>query len=371
MTIEATQDQVTDEVSMDETIAAALKDIQSRDIEDSDNSAEPEKRPVGRPRKEMSAETETQAGHEKPANSDEKPAEKTDESELKAIEKPAEPVSTTPPPNSLTASAKEEWAKWPKSTQDEFIRRDKEIYRGIQQYKAAAEYGQNIHKAIAPFENTIRQLGVTPDVAIKALFNADHTLRNGSPSQKMEAFAKLAQGYGIDLSQGLPEQQAIDPNISYMQTELQRTQQEIQNLRAAQIRREQQQAQHDQSILNSEIERAKQGKPHFDELQYEIGALLQAAIHRGQEITIDQAYEAALYASPRYREELLAKQLTDRQAMEAKKRSEEVAKQTAAAAEAKRAAATNVSRRGTLPAQAPIGSMDDTIRAALRDIQNR
>lgn len=281
--------------------------------------------------------------------------------------KPEEPASNVRAPASWTAAAKEEFLKASPIVQQEVLRREQQMHDGISQYKQAANYGQQMYKTLQPFENTIREWGVTPDVAVKALFTADQKLRNGSPQEKLSAFVELAKGYGVDLSQGLPEQQAVDPNVAYfqqqqyqMQQALQQTQEETRKLKEYHARLE-------ENELNNLLSQAKQGKPHFDELSVEIGSLLQAAINRGQPITIEQAYDAALWASPKHRDELLSKQAADRKAEEDKRRAEEAAKAKAA----KQASSVNVQKRGTLPVAKQTGTMRETLEATLAEIQSR
>ena len=222
----------------------------------------------------------------------------------------------------------------------------------------------------------MRGLGASPVQAIQGLFAADHKLRYGAPQEKLQAFAELAKGYGIDLSQGLPTQQQVDPNVEYLQRQnhqamqtAQQAQQEILQMKQAFAR---QNEAAEQSQLNSVIEQARQGKPHFDELRQEIGMILQSSLNRANQtgegpMTLDQAYEAALWQSPKHRVELLAKQREDELATAAQKRAEDAEK----AKLAKKASSVNVQKRGTMPAQAPVGSNQDFMRAKLDEIRSR
>ena len=67
------------------------------------------------------------------------------------------------------------------------------------------------------------------------------------------------------------------------------------------------------------------------------------------------AYDKAIWANPTTREKLLAKQNAERQKREAEQ-----------AIKARRAAATNVQRRGTPPSAPAKGSIEDTARAEYR-----
>lgn len=284
-----------------------------------------------------------------------------------AVVEPAQQTPTANAPSSYTAEGKAEFAKASPALQREIMKREADFHKGIEPYKQAAQYAQTLHKAIQPYEQTIKSWGVTPDVAVKALFEADRKLTHGTPQEKIQAFAALAQGYGIDLSQGIPAAPPVDPNFQYMQTQFQAQQQRLAHIEQQNQQLAAEAAQREQAELNRTIEQAKQGKPHFDELCYEIGTLLQAAIDRGQPITLDQAYEAALWQSPTHRESLLTKQLADREAEAAKKRAEDAEKAKAA----RQASSTNVQKRGTLQAQKPVGEAKDFMREKLAEIRSR
>jgi hypothetical protein len=165
------------------------------------------------------------------------------------------------PPSSYTPEGKAAFAKADPAIQKEILKRESDFhryYKEVEPLKQAASFGQEIYKAIQPFEQTIRSWGVQPAQAIQALFNADHKLTHGSPSEKIQAFAELAKGYGIDLSQGLPEMKPLDPNVEYLQRQ---NRQAIQTVQAAEQRIQQLEAHYaqekqatEQAQLNSVIE---------------------------------------------------------------------------------------------------------------------
>jgi hypothetical protein len=347
--------------SMAESMAATLAGIRERETASSGDGGEAAAKveraraPDGKFTKVDDA-TAAAAPVEQAVTTQQQPATQ----EAAATQAPATTQQAFQPPSSWTAAAKAEFAKASPVIQQEVLRREQQMHDGIAQYKEKATYADTLQKAIAPFENTIRGMGVTPDVAISALLSADHQLRYGSPQEKMNSFLNIAKSYGIDLSQGIPEQQQLDPNIQYLQTELQSTKQQLNQFLTAQQQREQME-------LNSQIERAKQGKEHFDAVRNEMAALLQA----GSAKDIDEAYDMAVYARPDLRQALLAKQLEEKLAAENQRRAEEAKKADEAAKAAKAAAAPNVARRGTLPAQRSPGSMRDTMLETLEQIRSR
>ena len=117
----------------------------------------------------------------------------------------AEPVQVEPeqpkhdPWKSWKKEAAEEMAKLPDNVQKYIIERQDQFHKGLEQYKAAANYAKTIDKSIAPYKDYLSQLGVTPEVAFPNLLKTERTLRTGSPQEKVEMFQKLAHDYGIDL----------------------------------------------------------------------------------------------------------------------------------------------------------------------------
>lgn len=248
-------------------------------------------------------------------------------------EVPAEEIPAAPAPEAKKApsswkkEAAEAFAALPPHVQDEVLRREGDIHKGIESYRTQAETGKRFESALAPYMQTIQQLGVTPEAAVSALMKADHTLRYAPPAVKAQEFQKLAQVYGIDLSQ------QFDPNVAALQNEV------------YQLRQQQEQWQHQQQTqvqqsLNSDIERfaAEPGREHFGAVRDHMAALLQG----GQAKDLADAYDQAVYANPQTRAAVLAKQLEAQRA-----------EQTRKAKEARTAASVNVAARGTVAAGAP------------------
>lgn len=227
-----------------------------------------------------------------------------------------------------------------------FIRRSEEMHRGLEQFREKAQFGDAMVQAIQPFAQTIQSLGVHPAQAVQKLMAADHSLRYGTPQQKQQMIATIARDYGVDLSQGLPEAPYVDPNVSALQ-------QQVQQLTGWIQQKQQVEEQRQMDTLNSEVQQfaSDPANKHFNSVVNEMMGLLQANIVTN----LRDAYDRAVYANPATRAQVLAEQQAQ---AEAKRKADATAK----AQEAKRAAAVNVSRRGSHPAKRPIGSMEDTIR---------
>ncbi len=266
----------------------------------------------------------------------EKPAKSRDEAGKFAKNEPeAEQVkeepTVKPSPKSLKKElADKHWATLDPELQDALLQRDSDYEKGIEGYRTAAERASAFDKAVSPYMATINQLGVAPEVAAAHLLKTDHALRYGNNQQKMQVISQIFQDYGIDTNQafsylqnGAPQ---IDPNIAPVY-------QELQALKAQQNTWMREQQSREQMALNSEIERAKEGKEHFDTVREDMAALLQA----GRANDLDDAYDKAIWARPDLRATLLQQEV---------KKAEESVKQKA---QAQRSQAAAVSVNGSSP----------------------
>jgi hypothetical protein len=265
--------------------------------------------------------------------------------EQPVIEQAVEIPQAKPSPKSLKKElADKHWANLDPELQDALLQRDDDFAKGIEGYKTKAERADAFERVVSPYMATINSLGMQPDQAIGELLKTDYTLRHGSEQQKLAMVTGIFNAYGINpqqvfdyLQNGTPQ---INPEIAPVYQELQALKQQQEQLLRAQQQRE-------QETLNSEIERAKQGKDHFDLVREDMAALLQA--NRAKDL--DEAYEMAIWARPDLRATLLQQE-------------REKAEQSVAQKEqAKRSQAAASSVRGSSPAvsTAPKQSLRDEI----------
>lgn len=328
--IGSTADEIQNDAgSMEDTIRKTMEDIEARDTSERDDS--------GR----FKSKDEPKAEESTPV------AETV--AEPVAQEKQEETPQTIPTELQRLGLRKEAASAIAKDpvVMQEFIRRSDEMHRGLEQYREKAQFGEKINQAIAPFMKTIEAAGVAPDVAIQALFNADSMLRSGSQAQKVQMLHKLAADYGIDM------QQAAQTPVTPFDSQNYALQQKLQQMESWITQQNQARQEQENHSLNSEIDRFSSDPKnvHFSAVREEMAGLLQAGLAHD----LRDAYEKAIYANPTIRAQVLAEQQAQ---AEAERKA--VAAQKAQAA--RQASAVNVSRRGSLPASKPVGSMDDTIR---------
>ena len=316
-----------DEVAptMDETIGSAWAEIQSR------NEPEAQEKEVT----ESAPEVAT--------------------SEDNALTTPSEASESIPEADTSTIRAPSSWKKeqqakfasLPPDIQSEIARREGDIHRGVEHYKVAAERGNTYEKAFAPFRDTIQKIGSTPEQAITGLMQTDHNLRYGSPAQKVAVIQHIIQSYGIN-----PEW-FDQQNNSQANPEIGHLQNRLQQFEAQQAQQMQNMQEREAASLNNDIAAFAAKNEHFEAVRDRMATLLEGNASK----SLQEAYETAIWADPAIRATLLAEQQKEIRSKAATK-----------AIEAKKLSSANVRTRGVIPAQAAIGSIEDTIRSKAKEL---
>jgi hypothetical protein len=253
------------------------------------------------------------------------------------------------------------WGKTDPKVQEYWETREKQMMEGLNQYKTDADFTKQFRNAVAPYSQTLKQLGVDEITAARHLFNADHQLRYSPAEKKLEYFRSLAKEYGISLD-GVNQQAApIDPNVKAMQEKIERLEQGLTAREQAE-----QQAAFNQAAKEVEAFAADKDKhPYFEEVQDHITLLLHGMRAAGKQPSLQEAYDQAVWANPVTRAKEIAKAQTAHEAkLKENARLESLPK--------KKAAALNVNGRDTkrTPTE-PLGTMEETLKKTYREIQER
>jgi hypothetical protein len=167
--------------------------------------------------------------------------------------------------------------------------REAEYKKGVSTYKAEADNARQLTDAIGPFIPELQKHGIHPVSWIQSLGRAHYTLANGTYDQKIQAFNRLAQDYGIQLNSDslqMPEQAYVDPYQQQLMQQLQATQQQVQQLSA--IREQEENARLTQEI--SRVSSDRERFPHFEMVREDMAQLLE----RGLAPNLETAYAKAV-----------------------------------------------------------------------------
>lgn len=266
------------------------------------------------------------------------------------------------PPKTWTKDALPFWSQTPPRVQAEILKREADMFRGLQQYREAAQVGQTFAKTLEPFVPAMQKFQLNPSDILKRALTAHLNLTLSPPEVKMRLFRGLAQDYGIDLEALMDDVPYEQPQVSQETLALQ---QEVAQLRQALGGLQQSHLDQRKTAVLADVNAFADNPEniYFEELADDITQLL----HQGVATDLKDAYEKAIWLNPVVREKEVARQAAARQT---KATTDEATR----IAEAKKATATNV-RTQPRPASAKddssTGSMEDTIAEQMRSIRSR
>lgn len=260
-------------------------------------------------------------------------------------------------PNTWRKELATEFGKLPENVREEIHRREADFHKGITQYKEAAGFGTQMAQELLPYQPLMQQYGKQPREVVKEATTVWKTLVTGSPQEKANTWLQIAQAYGIDLSalgtdppQGTAQPTQEDPRLV---TALQR----LEKLEGHLTSQERQRAEAEFSAHTDTVNKfgSDPKHEHFQSVREDMAVLIET----GRAKDLDDAYDKAIWINPDVRAKLLAKQ--------EKERADKLA---AAAANARKAAGANVTRRGTPPTPPKAGKIEDTLERRYNELMS-
>jgi len=249
------------------------------------------------------------------------------------------------------------WAQLPPAVQQEVLKRESDIFQGIEQYRDLAQAGRAFQQTIAPFQENFRQAGLDPVATVGNLLNAHHILARGTPDQKLQLVRAVISDAGLSAEDLLAEAPYVDPAVSGLQTELNSLKSQLQQ-------RESRELETQRATLQVQVEKFFADPAH--KYANEVATEMHQLIVSGQAPDLASAYDKAIWLNPIVRGRVLAEQQATARAAEEKAAAEK-------AAAAKSAASANIRstpKRGSTAAAAP-KSIDETLQETLAAIQSR
>lgn len=266
-------------------------------------------------------------------------------------------ASLKTPPKTWTKEELAAWNKVPESARAAILRREEDMFKGIEQYKAQAQFGTTVADVIQPYVPIMQQAGIDPIKNIQNLMHSHYTLATGTPEQKIAFIRSIISDYHIDWN-GLtapgpvappnPEVQALRNQVTQLTTEQSR------------IEQERQQATYASNMAEVTAFKADPANIYFEEVRPQMAELF----NKGMVTSLKDAYDKAVQLNPITRQKELDRLFTERQTKQAKEASDR-------AAAAKKALAANLK-------SAPKGSsatgsrlnLDETLEATYDRLQS-
>jgi len=235
-----------------------------------------------------------------------------------SVTTPVEQTARPPRPSSWKKDYWDHWDKLDPSLAGYISQREQEFAKGVSTYKSEADKAKELIEAFNPYQPLLQQHGLTPVQAIQRLMQAEQVLRNSSPQERIQHFARLAQDYGVPL-QMLHQGQEQNPQVMALYEQINQLQGQWKNFQTLQEQQVQLEAQ-------NEIENFAKDHEYLDQVKDRMAEFLQAGVAQD----LKSAYDMAM----RLDDNLFA-QMQQQQREQAEKAKREAEAQRVASARAK------------------------------------
>lgn len=259
-----------------------------------------------------------------------------------------EPKEQRVAPQSWKKEMHEHWSSLSPDVQDYIELREQQMREGIDVAKEDASLGRDLRDVLSPYNELLESQGIDQKTAVQLLLNAHHKLSTAqSDQERIDAFNQMAQSYGINLDGSKPTEQ------------VQQLQNEINQLKQIVSQSQQMTLQEKQARTMQEVEAFASEHEFFDDVAEDLAAFIRTGM------TLEEAYEKAIWANEVTREKELARLETQKQEKLEKEKHEKLEK-------AKKAKSANVKTRDTNKAPTgPKGKMFDDLNEIYEEIQGR
>lgn len=280
---------------------------------------------------------------------------------VQEIEEELEPLEV---PTAWTADQQDVFRNAPREAQEFLLDLYEGVTQPLQQQAESLQPWQQLNQQWDPY---FQKVGIPAQQLVGQLLQAEMTLRTGTPAQKQQALAGIMNAYGVvfdeepDLSEydDDPRMKAIIERQAQIESENRQLQSQLQQgfgqVQASQV----QQANATlQAFANRVDESGKLVHPYFNEVRGLMETLAETAQRSGQQVTLEQVYEAACRAHPQVWPKI-----------QGAERAAGMAQRNAVAADKRRASkSVSGSPAGSRTVQIkddPNASVEDDVRAAM------
>lgn len=335
----------------DELIAGADGHVSGAEIPEGGASEAPSREPTDKPQsirealnsavkevgeKEQLARDEAGKFVPKQASAEKTAAAKESaKAEVTAPEGETQPAVMKPagPPPGWSAATKEFYNSLPPDhpLRQDVAKREEEISNGFKTYAEKTKQYDALEQVLAPSRARYQQFGAQNDAeAISRLIQWEGSFAN--PQTRMDAFHRLAQTYGVDLSQFARQSpapsdggQEIPEHLRPVLDEFGQLKQQVTSIVNSQQQAEQQRVTTEIHTFASD----KEKHPHFDKVRVAMGQIMSAGLVPPNDL--EGAYQKAVWADQELRDQLLREQDEKRKAEFEKTQKEAAAKARLAA----------------------------------------
>lgn len=308
-----------EERSLRDDLAAGLKEIEEREASAApDDEGAPAPEPQAKP---QAADTEADRGDgrnvhgrfvkkgegaadQQTRSADNQPPVAADSQpqpvgERSPSDPPASQQGNDEPPKSWRADEAKVWSQLPPEAKAAISRREAEAARLAGANDGERMFGREIAEIVRPYAGELQQAGVTPQAALRVLFDNHKILRTGTQEQKLGKARQLMIEYGIDpQALAIPDPNApSDPHVYSLQQQIARLEQRLANPQPQNFAPLPPSQEEGTIMAELEAFRADPAHPHFDAVGPTMGKLLET----GAAPDLESAYQAAVAMDPALR----------------------------------------------------------------------
>ena len=270
-----------------------------------------------------------------------------DESDQTKTQEPA-PIE---PPSRFSDEQKATFTALPREAQEFVLARHQEMEgdytRKTQELAGHRQTADAFNAAAEPYAPYMASLGTNALDAFKVLMAAEHRLRNGSADEKKTIMAQLAKDYGVDLSavdQAPSDDEFTDPAFAKVQAGIDRITLRLDQGDRHDAAAQTETAQTEINAFAGAVDASgNPAHPHFETVRATMGNLMAG----NETLSIQDAYDNAVWAAPELRQSLLAAQ-----SQEAAAEAERNSAATKAKADKERAGKAKKARKAAAGVQA-------------------
>lgn len=230
-----------------------------------------------------------------PEPSEKEPATAAPAEATPAAEPPTEPIQ---PHARWDEALKAQFVTWPRDVQQAFLDRhnafEGDYTRKTQELAEQRKGVEPLVQEVGKWTNYLTQLGMKPEQAFSQMLTTEFTLRTGTPEQKANALAYLAQLYGVNIpssqggeGQGKP---AFDPSVTQLHQTVAGLQSQLQQYKQQREADEYQRAQAEFNAFGQTKDTTGNPRyPHFDRVKDTIIQLVANGHADSWEVAYDRA----------------------------------------------------------------------------------
>jgi hypothetical protein len=207
-----------------------------------------------------------------------------------------------PAPIGWSPEAREGWAGIPEATKKQIVQRERDIEKNMANTGLARQESQVFNQLAGKYQAVMAAEGVNnPFKAVEGMFQTAARLRMGSPQAKAQQIAHMIKNYGVDIetldSLLVGEAPRANPGQQVQQM-IDRRMQPVNQMMNQLAGMQQNKVQEQHNGANQQIGEFAKNAEFINDVRYDMADLMDLATKRGQNLSLQAAYDKACAVHP-------------------------------------------------------------------------